>query len=443
LAYNLREAIKRIAGKNKLLEVEQRVDPKYEIAYITRHLEKKYAVLFKNIREKTGRVITGIYGDKERLAIALDMKDEKELLQRFSKAMDSPMPTKLISNAPVHEVEREIDVRKLPIPTFYERDMGPYITAGIFIAKDKETGARNASYHRMTPISKNKFAVRIVERDLYLFMKKAHEKGERLEVAVVIGVDPATAISASTTLPLYHDELQVAASLLGGGLRTVKGKTVDVEYPADAELVLEGYFEPNETTKEGPFVDILGTYDLIREQPVFTVTAIYSRKDPIFHAILPGGYEHKTLMGFPREVRIYKHVTEVIPVNDVYLTSWGSGWLECVISVNKRHPDEPINAGLAAFAAHTSLKKVILVDKDINIYDAEDVYWAVITRAHPVRDYIIIPRGKGSSLDMTGKPNARIIIDATIKEKRELFERARIPESENSKRILDYFREKI
>ncbi len=436
---NFRQVLERLEDKGLLIRIDENVSIKYEIAALTKKLENKYAILFEKIEEsKEFKIATGIYGDRMRLSTALKIP-EKELLNCVINGIEHPIKPKVIGDAEdflrVFQTEGNIDLSRVPIPRFYLKDKGPYITAGIVIAKDPETGIRNASYHRMTPISNREVVVRVVERDLWTYLRKAEEKNENLEAAVIIGVDPATALAAAISVPIDVDELEIASGIYRTPLELVAGSSVDTEYPL-AEIVLEGEFLANKRASEGPFVDISGTYDAVRQQPVFRIKKILVKEKPILHAILPAGFEHRTLMGLPREIHILRITKMVGVVKDVALVNWGCGWLECVISIRKRHEDEPINVGLAAITAHPSLKKVIIVDDDINIRDCNEVYWAVITRAHPKRDIIIIPRAKGSTLDQSGTPRAKIIIDATKKEPKELFERATIPITDRVKEIL-------
>ncbi len=438
MAKSLREAIEILERKGLVIRIHDSVSKMHEIPSLMQELESRFAVFFENIEGyEEFRLISGIYGDRRRLSVTLGLKDEREIYDALNNAIKNPIsPKKESVDFDINLVNEEVDLRKIPIPTFYEKDKGPYITAGIVIAKDIDSGARNASYHRMTPISKNRLVMRVVERDLWAFIMRAREAGKNLDAAVVIGVDPATAIAAATTLPIYEDELEVANSLLSGELSVTNGLKTNVEYPSNAEIVLEGEIITDALEEEGPFVDITGTYDTIRKQPVFKVHAIRMKNKPIFHAILPAGSEHKTLMGLPREAKIFNLVKEVTVLKDVYLTDWGCGWLECVMSIKKRHKDEPINAGMAAITAHPSVKKVIVVDDDINIRDCKEVYWAVITRSNPAKDYVIIPRAKGSTLDHSGEPRSKIIIDATIKGERSLFEKGVIPRNSRVKEIL-------
>ncbi|MGQ4892125.1 MAG: UbiD family decarboxylase [Candidatus Njordarchaeia archaeon] len=436
---DLRSAINNLSEKNMLINVSEELSTEYEVAYVTKAFEGEKAVLFNSIKNSSFKIVSGVYGDRKRLAIALGLS-EKEFFKRYLESIDAPSPTETVTRGPVHENfinGDKVDLSILPIPRIHECDGGPYLTASIVIAKDPETGIPNASYHRMMPIAKNKLTLRIVKRDLWHYLRTASELGQKLEVAVVIGVDPATAIAASTTVETYINELEIASSILNEPLKLVKGKKVNIEYPANAEIVLEGYIDPEELHDEGPFIDITGTCDIVRKEPVLTVESISFRNNPIFQFILPAGSEHKTLMGFPKEAKIYKQVSSVTPIVDVHMSRAGSGWFEAIISINKRHEDEPIDAGLAAFAAHASMKKVIIVDPDIDIHNYEEVHWAVLTRANPVRDYVIIPRSKGSSLDKSGEPKSKVIIDATIKGEKKHFEKGKIPGSERAKEVIE------
>jgi len=199
-----------------------------------------------------------------------------------------------------------------------------------------------------------------------------------------------------------------------------------------AEIVLEGYIDPVEKVNEGPFVDITGTYDVVRKEPVIHITRIIHRTDPIYHGILPAGPEHLLMMGIPYEPRIYKAVGEVTTVKNVVLTEGGCCYLHAVVQIEKQTEGDGKNAIMAAFAAHTSLKHVVVVDEDINIFDPNDVEFAIATRVKGDLDILVIPNVRGSSLDPRGAPDGtttKVGIDATkVLVEKENFERAVIPE---------------
>jgi UbiD family decarboxylase len=304
------------------------------------------------------------------------------------------------------------DLSILPIMQHYPGDAGPYITAGIVFSQLE--GVENASIHRMLMLDSTRVAARLVEgRHTYLLHKRALEKGETLPIAVTIGTHPAVTFASCTRVP-EGKELAFAAELQGGEIpvwRCPNGVLVP-----DAEIVLEGSIG-QEATEEGPFVDITGTYDTVRVQPVITFTGMHRKKDCIYHGILPGGSEHKMLMGVPYEPKIFRAVQEVTGVRNVVLTSGGCGYLHAVVQIRKSTQGDAKNAILAAFAAHTSLKHVVVVDEDIDPFSIEEVEYAIATRVRGDRDILVIPGVRGSSLDPSQSPdgtNVKVGIDATM-----------------------------
>jgi UbiD family decarboxylase len=304
------------------------------------------------------------------------------------------------------------NLRKLPIMKHFPGDAGNYITAGIVFSRYGEI--ENASIHRMLVLSEKKVAARLVEgRHTSTLHRAALEKGDRLPVAVAIGVHPAVTIACCTRVP-KGKELSYAAELLGGEIRVFQCQN-GVLVP-DAEIVLEGYIG-EETTREGPFVDITGTYDIVRNQPVIEFTGMHLKRDFLYHGILPAGNEHKMLMGVPYEPAIYRAVAGVTEVKNVVLTTGGCGYFHAVIQVRKQTQGDGKNAILAAFAAHTSLKHVVVVDEDIDPSDLQDVEFAVATRVRGDKDLVIVTGARGSSLDpcqAEDGTNVKVGIDATM-----------------------------
>ncbi|NLA31776.1 MAG: UbiD family decarboxylase, partial [Methanomicrobiales archaeon] len=243
--------------------------------------------------------------------------------------------------------------------------------------------------------------------------KEALAAGENLPVAVTVGTHPLVTFATSTRVP-EGKELAYAAELLGGEV-AVRRCANGVRVP-DAEIVLEGYIGA-EVASEGPFVDITGTYDPVRQQPVIEFTRMYCKEDPIYHGILPAGDEHKLLMGAPYEPKIYRAVSEVTTVRNVLLTKGGAGYLHAVVQIRKNTNGDAKNAIMAAFAAHTSLKHVVVVDEDIDIYDPHDVEYAIATRVRGDADIMVISGVRGSSLDpmrLGDGTNVKVGVDATI-----------------------------
>ncbi len=309
------------------------------------------------------------------------------------------------------------DLDSIPIMKHYPRDAGRYICAGVVFSR--YNGVENASVHRMLQQGKDRLVARLVEgRHTHTMLKQALADGKELPVAIAIGLHPLVMFASCSRVPVGM-ELPFAAELLGG---TIPVQTLGngVRVP-DAEIILEGFIT-GELAQEGPFVDITGTYDPERMQHVIRITGMYTKPDPIYHGILPGGDEHKILMGAPYEPLIYKAVAGVTGVRDVVLTKGGAGYLHGVVQVRKRTQGDAKNAILAAFAAHTSLKHVVVVDEDINPSDPLDVEYAIATRVRADTDTIIISGIRGSSLDPTrigDGMNVKMGIDATMEMGRE------------------------
>lgn len=418
-----RDFIDRLKENGKLVEIPQPVSPIFEASRIAK--TTKAPVLFHDI--SGSKVIMNLLGSRDELASMLGVPKE-EIIKRLSEVSPEG-EVRLVSESPTLEIiEDQVDLTKLPILTHFEKDGAPYITAGIVVSEYR--GTINASIHRLMLAGKDKLAVRLVPpRHTYLLHKKAAEKGEPLPVAIVLGCDPTIIYATSTRVPVGK-EFEYAAALRGAPVELFECAN-GVKVP-HAEIVLEGYVDPVERVDEGPFVDITGTYDVVRKEPVIQITRIIHRKDPIYHGILPAGPEHLLMMGVPYEPRIYRTVGEVTTVKNVVLTEGGCCYLHAVVQIEKQTEGDGKNAIMAAFAAHTSLKHVVVVDEDINIFDPNDVEFAIATRVKGDMDILIISNVRGSSLDPRGAPDGtttKVGIDATkVLVEKENFERAVIPE---------------
>lgn len=395
--------------------VDEEVSPDLQVAEYLRKVRKP--VLFKKIRGYSGFSIAGnLLSSRSELASLLQV-DVSGLVKRLASALSHPAKYRSVRDAPwleVHHSKPDL-ASKLPLTTFYKRYPKKYTSATVVLAKDPESGRQNASIHRLMHLQGNRFAIRVVPRDLYSFYQKNKERGLDTEVVVVCGLHPLICLAAATSHPGL-DELELANTLLDGKLRcfTLDGFNV----PKEAEVVMKGRILHSEEAEEGPFVDLTGTWDAVRKQPILEVDELYYRSEPIWQIILPGGVEHRLLMGLPQEPRILRFVENAVPsVQNVVLTEGGCGWLHAVVSIKKRVEGDGKNAGLAALAAHPSLKMVIVVDDDINIYDPLEVEWALATRFQPDSGLTVVSGVRGSSLDPSSNKSgvtSKWFIDATL-----------------------------
>jgi 2,5-furandicarboxylate decarboxylase 1 len=416
---NLREFIARLRRSGGLTEVQESVGPDLEMARVIHALETQAPgrpLLFKRVTGHSGwRVVAGPCASRESLGLALDVPANR-LLFALAQAMEAPVPPPLVDEAPCQEVvERDVDLTRLPILTHLPADAGPYVTSGVAIIKDPHFG-RNASFHRLLRLDERRFVARVVERrGTHTALGKV--PGD-LPVAVAIGCPLHVLLAASMSPPMGVDELAIAHALAPTPL--VKCRTVDLEVPAEAELILEGRIT-HHLAAEGPFPDLTGTLDGVRRQPVVEIDCITHRQDPIYHALLPAGLEHKLLMGMPREPTIYAAVAEVAQPLNVCVTPGGTSWLHAVVQIEKRGPDDGRRAIEAAFRGHSSLKHVVVVDHDVDPFDPADVEWAVATRFQADHDLMVLTDQPGSSLDPSGQHapgrktrTAKMGLDATI-----------------------------
>ncbi|UCE91678.1 MAG: UbiD family decarboxylase [Methanobacteriota archaeon] len=361
------------------------------------------------------RAVGNLWASRKRIEQALKSTPE-ELSARMQEAMSAPSAPQEVDRAAFEEnVLTDFDLRESAIPKFYSGDGGRYITAGVVIAEHKSE--RNMSFHRLMLMDDRRLAIRIVPRHLHALARRAREDGEDLKVAIAVGLCPSVLLPAAMTVELGNDELWIANTLrqlcLGEPL-AVRRIEDGLVVPAFAEYVFEGRIT-DKTTEEGPFVDITGTQDPARKQPVVEVDRIYFRNDAVFQILLPGSIEHYLMMGLPREPVIRKAVGVAGPeVHGVRRTEGGCCWLHGVISITKQKEGDAVNAILAALGAHTSMKLAVVVDRDIDIYDNDAVEWAVATRFQGDKDLVVVRGARGSSLDPSADATtAKIGIDAT------------------------------
>ncbi len=396
---DLRAFLHELDEAGELLHITETVSPVFGVAArIARHDGEP--LLFESLAGfPDWRLASGYVAQRSHFARALSC-DIPTLIPRLADALANPRPVPELETAPCQEVvEPEIDLRRIPIPRYHPADGGPYITAGISVITDPAYG-RNLSFHRLMRIGRDRLVGRIVERrGTDTAWRKAPEG---LPMAVCIGLPPQVLLAAAMSPDKGIDEMGIAQAM--AYTPAVKALTLPLQIPATAELVLEGTLT-HEYAMEGPFPDLTGTMDGTREQPVFRVTTITHRRNPIFHALLPAGREHKNLMGMPREPSIFAEVNRVTRCTGVSITPGGCSWLHAVIQIDPQGPKDAKRAIEAAFRGHSSCKHVVVVDTDVDLYDPYEVEWAIATRFRADRDLVILNDQPSSSLD----PSARQI----------------------------------
>jgi 4-hydroxy-3-polyprenylbenzoate decarboxylase len=401
--------------EDDIIEIDDEVSTEYEITSIL----KKHptdTLVFTNVKDCDMNIISGICNTRDKIAKSINTTVDK-ITENIIDATNNPTAiTNIKQVGDVYENSEDANLSKIPVLKHYPNDKGKYITAGVIIAKDPETGVTNASIHRMLVNNDTQLGIRIVPRQLYTYYKKAEQMGKDLEIAIAIGLNPSTLLASTTSISINDNELEVANTFKDGNLTLVKCESVDIEAP-ECEILLEGKILANERRSEGPFVDLTDTYDKIRDEPVIQLTRMHYRDNPYYHAILPAGNEHKLLQGLPQEPRIYNSVKNTLPtVQNVVLTEGGCCWLHAVVSIKKQTEGDAKNVLMAALSAHPSLKHCVIVDEDIDIFDPVDVEYAIATRVKADDDIIIIPKARGSSLDPVAEidgTTTKMGVDAT------------------------------
>ncbi len=398
----MRKFIEKIREMGLVVDVTEPCSVDMQAAQMAAATDK--CLFFHNLDGR--RAVMNLTANRRALSVALGI-DEHSMVKTLGDAI---FDGRIVNEGAIPM--KKPDLSRIPVMHHFPKDAGKYITAGTVFSK--WDGIENASIHRMLVLDNRRVAARLVEgRHTHVMLGKALARGERLPVAVAIGSHPAVTFASCTRVPTGR-ELAYAAELLGGEI-AVKECSNGVLVP-DAEIVLEGYIGA-ERTDEGPFVDITGTYDPVRQGPVIEFTGMYTKPDFIYHGILPGGDEHKILMGVPYEPKIYRAVAGVTEVKNVILTKGGCGYLHAVIQIKKSTQGDGKNAIMAAFAAHTSLKHVVVVDEDIDPEDPYDVEYAIATRVNGDRDVMVITGVRGSSLDpcqLDDGTNVKVGVDATM-----------------------------
>lgn len=423
----LREYIQQLQNQDKIAVLDKPVSKNLLVSSILKKLEPN-PVLFQHIGESPFLVAGNLFCSKAAFAEYFGVQPS-EIIPLLAKAIDQRSQCPQADAAACQEVvDNQPDLDNYPILRHFPTDGGNYITSGVVFAEHPRYGL-NASFHRLMQISKNEMAMRVVRSrhfDRYLNDLK------EVDIAVCIGLPPNALIAAATSVDLGVNELDIANAL--EPLPVVSALTNHVTIPAEAEFVLEGRVYLDKRHPEGPFIDLTETEDIVRQEPIFVVKTITHRDDAIWHALLPGGLEHKLLMGMPREPTIFKQVNQTVKCLDVYINPGGCSWLHAIVKIDKRTEEDGKKAIQAAFAGHHSCKHVFIVDKDIDIYNPLEVEWAMATRFQADRGLVFQGREPGSSLDPSADPGSyltsKVGFDLTkpVSAKGKKYEKARYPE---------------
>jgi len=428
---NLSDYLDRLEQIGELQKVTSEVDPKHEIGAICRKLNitKGPAVLFTNVKGSKMPVVGQLLATNRRLAEAIGCTEEN-LLSETMRRSSVAIPPKLIDDAPCQQVTKfddDVDLGELPIVTNNPDDGAPYITAGHVILKDEELGF-NLAIYRMMYHSKNELFIRFIPNHQgWAFLKKAEErKRPFLPIAVAIGVDPSIYMASQFEPKIGSNELEIAGGLRNKAIEVVKCKTIDIEVPAHAEIILECELSiPSKTGTEGPFGEFCGyTTGAQDNELIMRVKAVTHKKNAIFHNIWLGKppHEHLYINAISYGSQVYHELKARFPaVKAAYAPPSGVS-IKLIVQVDRKLRVPGMVNNLLAASAWTRgsiWKEVVVVDDDINIFDNDELDWAIVTRVQPHRDIFILPQCRGSSLDPSSEKNgvtSKMFIDATMKD---------------------------
>jgi 2,5-furandicarboxylate decarboxylase 1 len=421
----------------ELVTIAQAVKLDYEVAACLSEsvLALRFANLEGDARSPKMQVVGNLLNSLSRFAMGMSSATDA-IQASLLAAIGKPLTHRVIATAPCQEemIDTPSLTDELPIPRFFEKEGGPYITAGAIIAKDRISGDTNLSIARLMPLGGNRAFVGIApNHHLAVLARAAHARGEKLDIAVCIGNHPAVLVAACLYLGLGEDELPVAGALLGEPLDVISCTQSDLLVPAHCELVLEGSLDAGEPFIEGPVSEFHGMYESYGAGIVATFARLTRRHDAIFQVILPGYHpEHCLLGGVAIAAGLFRQVRNAVPsVKEVAVGIGGAGRLHAVVAIHACRPGEARKAMFAVWAAVNLVKQVIIVDDDIDPWDAVQVEWANATRAKPDRDFVIIPavRADRSEPLEQGGTVAKLGIDATRKkDDRPDWDLARPPE---------------
>jgi UbiD family decarboxylase len=417
------------------LVISREIDPAFEITAITVKLEREAKrrpiLLFEKVKGSNFPVLTNVHAGRSRLAAAIHAQPE-QMQRTYLRAMENPLPPTIVTKAPVKDViltGDQLDLYKLPQVCHHQDDAGPYITAAISFAKDPNGESWNCAYNRLMIKGRNHTSIHLtLAKHLWEFQRYAEKEGNPLPVAFAIGVHPAIALGCLAIGSIDEDERAIMGGLLGEPLELVKCETSDVLVPAAAELILEGEILPHERTSEGPFGEFTGYSLGERQREILQVRAMTHRRDAMFQDITVGHLDHLMLSTTPIEANLYRALRAMVPtVKAVRVPAP----FTCYVSIEQRISGQAKNAILAVLGADLYMKRVVIVDHDVDVFNDRQVNWAIATRCQPDRDIAIISNTRGSDLDPSTKEDgntAKWGVDATAKPSLAAFTpRHRIP----------------
>ena len=427
---DLRSWIAELEAADELHRIRKPVDPNTQMGALLYQSREK-GLLFEDVVGHPGwRVLGQAPANVRHAAIAFDTELDN-LIPKVAKLMDRRIEPKLVSSGPVKDVVQtggDVDLHEIPTHIAGARDAGPFIASGLAVSRDPDTGCRNVSFHRLQIKGRNRTGALLVPRHTFRNFQKYETKGEPMPIAFFIGHHPLYYMAAATTGPYGMDEFDVAGGFLGEPVPLVKCETVDLEVPADAEIVIEGHVLPGVREYEGPFSEFHDYYVAgSGDNPVIEYTAITRRHDAIYKAIQNGSeVEGCVFHKVPMAATVFRRLQNVGGFVDLKNVRTMPGILGVVVQMTPRFHGEARQVLMAALSGEYLHQKIaIAVDDDVNVYNDWEILWSLTTRVDPERDITVIPGVRGHPMDPTGveffstgqpgwqRLGSKVLIDAT------------------------------
>jgi UbiD family decarboxylase len=412
------------AHPGEVLRIADPVDIEYDVQAIALELERRRrfpVLLFERVRGFGAPIVSNLMASRRALAAALGA-GEDALAQEYARRLREPVKP-VVRDEPPFPVRvltgDALDIGALPLPLYYPGDAARYITAGLTIARDPETGVGTAGYHRFQLKGPNRLGVSLhSRRRMFEYQRRAEAAGAGLPCALALGLHPAIGMGALAYPPPEVSKFDVVGGLFREPLELRRGETVDLAVPAFAEIVIEGEILAGTREPEGPFGEFTGYFSRRSTEHVFVARAIVLREGAWFQSIASGrAPDHILPLGVLREAEIRNALARVVPnVRAVHVPTSGGASFTAYVAIRQTRPGEAKHVIPIVLGVDHYLKLVVVVDEDIDVYDESDVLWALATRMQADRDLVVISGSLGAMLDPSASRDgitARLGIDAT------------------------------
>ncbi|HBH04588.1 MAG TPA: UbiD family decarboxylase [Candidatus Rokubacteria bacterium] len=412
------------AHPEEVVRVTEPVSTDYDVMALVLEYERRRrwpVLLFEQVRGHDIPIVANVLASRKALAFALGAS-ERDLAREYARRITERRKPVVVPDPPFHRrVLRgdEVDLGRLPIPRYFPGDAGRYLTAGMLVARDPDTGVETEGYHRFQVKARHRMGVSLhSRRRMFEYQRRAEARGKALPCAIVLGLHPLVSMGSLAYPPADVGKFEVVGGLFGEPLEVAPCATLDLSVPAAAEIVIEGEILAGAREPEGPFGEFTGYFSRRSTEHVFQATALAMRERPWFQSIGSGrAGDHITTLGLVREAEILNALTRAIPnVTGVHVPLSGTASFTAYVALGQSRPGEAKHAIAIALGVDHYLKLVVVVDDDIDVFDESDVLWAVATRMQADRDLVVIPGSLGAMLDPSADERgvtAKLGIDAT------------------------------